>query len=729
MERGASGGVGGTLTAAGREGAPAAVEGTDALGPVACDGGPASGAGTVSPFREIVENLEEVVWMTDPDKERMLYVNPAYEEVWGQSRDRLYEEPLSFLDAVHPEDRDRVRDALEAQPEGEYDEEYRIERPDGSIRWIRDRAVPVRNADGEVRRIAGIAQDVTELKRREHILTALHETMSAFLQADSVDEVFDLVVRAASETLKLPLVSVYLFDGDADELRPVARTDDTDAVIGDLPTFAGRDSLAWRAFRDGDTRVYDDVRTQEGVYNPETEIRSELIVPLGDHGVLLAGDTATAAFDDTEAEFAELLAANATTALDRIEYERHLERQNERLTEISRLNTLIRRTHRAVVDATTREEITANVCKTLSAADSYVAAWIGAYRAEGRVEIHATAGAIDETAEGERITADDETLMDELVGRAHRTRTVHVMQDFHDGVPADPWHERLLDDGCRGGVAIPLTAGEARYGILALYAEQPDAFGEEMVAILRELGQTIGRAIRAARTRKALVADTAIELEFSVTDPGSFFAAASEALACRLRLEGVVPLGGKQLLYYVVAEGCSSAALRDWAAEADGIETCRAISETDEEAVFELRGPGASAIRALVDYGATVRSAVADHGDARITVEVAPNADVRTVRNGLRGVCPSAQLLGKRTLDRPVRTVQQFHKTLTERLTDKQLNALRTAYFAGYFGWPRESTAEEIAEQMSISSSTFHFHLRHALRKVLQTFLEAQHPE
>ena len=134
-----------------------------------------------------------------------------------------------------------------------------------------------------------------------------------------------------------------------------------------------------------------------------------------------------------------------------------------------------------------------------------------------------------------------------------------------------------------------------------------------------------------------------------------------------------------------------------------------------------------SALRTLVDYGATVRSAVADHGDARIAVEITPDVDARTVLTGLQEVCPSAELIGKHAHDRPVRTDQQFRRILTERLTDKQLNALRAAYFAGYFEWPRESTAEEVAEPMEISSSTVHFHLRHGLRKLLRTFFEAQH--
>ena len=115
-------------------------------------------------FRQVTENIREVFWMTDPGKQEMLYVSPAYEEIWGRSCGSLYRAPLSWLDAIHPDDLERVRQAAMAdQAGGGYVEEYRIVRPDGTIRWIRDRAFPVHNASGVVYRIAGIAEDVTAL--------------------------------------------------------------------------------------------------------------------------------------------------------------------------------------------------------------------------------------------------------------------------------------------------------------------------------------------------------------------------------------------------------------------------------------------------------------------------------------------------------------------------------------------------------------------------------------
>ena len=117
-------------------------------------------------LQQVTEHILDVFWMTDLEKNRMLYVSPGYQEVWGRSCDSLYASPQSWLDAIHPEDQDRIRQAsTRRQVLGQYAEQYRIIRPDGSIRWIRDRAFPIRDASGTIYRIAGIAQDITELKR------------------------------------------------------------------------------------------------------------------------------------------------------------------------------------------------------------------------------------------------------------------------------------------------------------------------------------------------------------------------------------------------------------------------------------------------------------------------------------------------------------------------------------------------------------------------------------
>src|SRR5579883_186394 len=134
-------------------------------------------------FRELAENINEVFWMTDPETTQMLYISPAFERVWGRSCQSLYEHPRSFLDAVHPEDKERVRIAvLEKQSRGEpTDKEYRVVRPDGSVRWVRDQAFPVRDATGRVYRMVGIAEDITERKTAQDALKEANRRKDEFL--------------------------------------------------------------------------------------------------------------------------------------------------------------------------------------------------------------------------------------------------------------------------------------------------------------------------------------------------------------------------------------------------------------------------------------------------------------------------------------------------------------------------------------------------------------------
>jgi PAS domain S-box-containing protein len=139
-------------------------------------------------FRQVTENIREVFWLVDPTKKEMLYVSPAYEEIWGRSLRALYSSPGDWLEAIHPEDRGRVLEASQTkQLIGDYDEEYRIVRPDGSVRWIWDRAFPITGEDARVVRIAGVAEDITERKRaEEEIQRHLVQLKTAFMSTVEV---------------------------------------------------------------------------------------------------------------------------------------------------------------------------------------------------------------------------------------------------------------------------------------------------------------------------------------------------------------------------------------------------------------------------------------------------------------------------------------------------------------------------------------------------------------
>jgi two-component system, sensor histidine kinase and response regulator len=137
-------------------------------------------------FRQLAENIREVFWIMSPTTNETLYVSPAYEEIWGRTCDSLYKHPMSFTDAMHPDDFEAAHVWFARQIAGELiDSEYRIRTPDGQEKWIRDRAFPIRDPAGQLIRVVGIAEEITQRKRYEEELIQAREGADAANQAKS----------------------------------------------------------------------------------------------------------------------------------------------------------------------------------------------------------------------------------------------------------------------------------------------------------------------------------------------------------------------------------------------------------------------------------------------------------------------------------------------------------------------------------------------------------------
>jgi PAS domain S-box-containing protein len=160
-------------------------------------------------FRQLAEHFEDVVWLTDKAIQKVFYINPAYERVFRRTCESVYANLESTFDVIHPEDRAELERSLERQRNGEHEQaEVRIIWPDGSVRWILRRSFPIRNTEGEIYLIAGIAQDITERKRAqeegresEERYRDLVENSREFICTHDLDGVILSANRAAIEVL------------------------------------------------------------------------------------------------------------------------------------------------------------------------------------------------------------------------------------------------------------------------------------------------------------------------------------------------------------------------------------------------------------------------------------------------------------------------------------------------------------------------------------------------
>ncbi len=188
-------------------------------------------------FHQMAENIQEVFWLSDLREPEMYYVSPAYEKVWGFSRESLYEQPESFLKYIHPDDREQAVSLLEKQQQEEtMEQELRIISPDGEVRWISNHAFSIKDRSGQPYRVCGVAQDITKRKLAEEALkqakaeleirvrertAELENTVKELEQAQvkihqslqKEKEVIDLKARFVSMTsheLRTPLATILI---------------------------------------------------------------------------------------------------------------------------------------------------------------------------------------------------------------------------------------------------------------------------------------------------------------------------------------------------------------------------------------------------------------------------------------------------------------------------------------------------------------------------------------
>ncbi|WP_251941678.1 PAS domain S-box protein [Salinibacter ruber] len=297
-------------------------------------------------LKQLRENITDVVWMSPADKSEIEFISDAYEEIWGRPTDQLHDHPNAVVEAIHPADRERVQAALDTQrkdPDA-YEETYRVVQPDGTVRWVRDRAAGVYGEDGRLERIIGVATDITERKRREQVLQArqdkveaLYTTTSQVLRAESTTAVGRSIVDLVNEVFGYPVVIVRFREDEC--LVPVQASPDVADHVPNPSSFdVTGESVVATAFRDGETALFDDL-SAVGDSVDYGAVRATAVVPIGTHGTISVAALEAGAIAGFDRRLIEILSTYAALVLDRIEYEGELVSAKEEAERLNRMKS------------------------------------------------------------------------------------------------------------------------------------------------------------------------------------------------------------------------------------------------------------------------------------------------------------------------------------------------------------------------------------------------------
>ena len=292
-------------------------------------------------YESVFEELDDAVYVLDND-ETLVYVNSTYASMKGVDPAELIGDPIT--EWADDETIALAREAREELRAGDRTVgvvENVFNTADGQTIPAELRLINITRADGRTERV-GVIRDITERKEYERSLEALSGTARELMAATSRETVAEVGVETVRDILGLEANALHLYEESNNgegSLVPVAITDACREVVGDPPTFSGSGSIAWRVYQQGEALAVDDVHDDPDIYNPDSPVRSELHLPVGDYGVLIACSSAPERFDQRDMALGRILASSIETALEQVkqtkqlrERERELTRQNERLS-------------------------------------------------------------------------------------------------------------------------------------------------------------------------------------------------------------------------------------------------------------------------------------------------------------------------------------------------------------------------------------------------------------
>jgi DNA-binding CsgD family transcriptional regulator len=570
---------------------------------------------------------------------------------------------------------------------------------------------------------------VTQQQQYRLALTELSASTHRLREAER-EEILAQAVATTQSVLSSSVVAVYSYDEATDSLEESAWLSADGAVDPTALPDAYQERIN-ETLITGEPAICSVAESGRDPSVPSGVPKRGIAYPLEQGSVLFVGWTRPSALSEADTEFVQAVAHATDAALRRAAYGRTLDQRTDQLRHLRRINRAIRDITRTLVCASSRDEIEAQLCNRLVAIDGYRFAWIGdrdplsgamtPRQWAGDGELYLDSLYLPPTDDEVTATGDDGESVSSPARTALETHAPAFVPNAVTTTAYRTWRRSALENGLYTAFSVPLVYNAAEYGVLTVYSGQPNTLTEMEREVLEELGAAVAYAIDCTETQADLYSTNLTELDVHLPGTHSRLARLAARIDGTLDVETVLPDAAGQLrLFFTVADVPAERVVAA-AERSTSVQSIRQVVDHARGTLFEavLRvSKDVSEILSSTNGSVTRLTAMPTGVD--LTFEVPRRTNVRAVAERAKQVFPGATVESIRRTTQPVQTRGSFLSLLSERLTDRQAEALRLAYYSGYFEWPRDSSASDVAASMGVSQPTFTNHLRSGERKLFE---------
>ncbi|NHX37768.1 MULTISPECIES: bacterio-opsin activator domain-containing protein [Halolamina] len=668
-------------------------------------------------YRELFRKAADGIALNDPETGAFVDANPVFREMLELDRSELMGMGISDIGTIPPQREqettllDRLRQAAR---EGATSTEECSRRADGERFWMELQFKPIEIKGSTF--VLTQARQITDRKRYEQTLSALHAAVTEIVSAEKPRQVTGSVLSTVTDLLGVDRAVVFRHDPAENWLAVVDATS-PDGVVTEVPLDPERPIA--RAFIDGEpVDIRDSVFERGGVDEPA----HAAALPIGAAGVLVVEYDHARSFDDDQ-EFAQILTNAAAAAFERIEKAREahsskaaLREQTNELQRLERLNATLRGLNETLLRTDTRAEVFEAVCDQLGRIEGIKLAWIGTPTDGKQLDRRAWAGEIPQYLDA--VPLDLETS-DEPAVVAVRTGTrVHV-ENAATGLTREPWRRAALSNGVESVMAVPIEVGGATDAVLSLLATDRTTFDEQFADLLSAVAATVGETLHSIEQRRGLRSDETVELEFDIPPERHLLGRLATSTGAEFAVQGVIPEPDGRSRVFLAVEGADPADVAAAGASMSTISEATVAADDDGAGVVELALEISVLGTGIREYALRLGDLSATSETVRASVDVARAEDVRPVVTAVLDRFDGSRLLAKRT---QADTRSDYDRLLAFRksLTSRQREVLHVAYLSGYFKSPRQCTGDDLAEKLGISSQAVYQHIRQAERALFE---------